>query len=83
MTGAQLQRFKNEFLEYYCDMLLSAEIDQNKNLIVFVRPDLDFDETITYLTDSILDTVDFEEHLNVYVAHLAQMNLPPRHQLNL
>jgi len=67
MTTAQLEKFRTEFLEYYSEQLLNAEIDENQNLIAYVRPDLDFDQTVAYLSDSILDTVDFEEHLDVYV----------------
>ncbi|MFI5452220.1 hypothetical protein ACHMWN_08695 [Pedobacter sp. UC225_61] len=54
-------------MEYYNDMLLSGEIDQGKNLIVYVRPDIDFEAAVSHLRDSILDAVDFEEHLDVYI----------------
>lgn len=67
MTTIQLEHFKNEFLAYYSEVLLSAEIDENQNLIAYVRPDIDFDETVAYLSDSILDTVNFEEHLDVRI----------------
>jgi len=67
MNDQQLSIFKDDFFAYYRDLLISTEIDSSNNLIVFVRPDLDFDETVAYISDSILDTVVFEEHLDVYV----------------
>jgi hypothetical protein len=67
MTDAQLEKFKAEFLDYYSDLLLSAEVDKNQNLLIYIRPDIDIDETLAHISGSILDMVDFEEHLDVYV----------------
>jgi len=67
MTTQELEMFRNEFLEYYHDYIISADFDENENLIVFSKPYLNFDEVIFHLAESILDTVNFDDHIDVHL----------------
>jgi len=66
-TKEELERWSAEFLEYYKDYIISAKIDEDENLIVVARPELEFQDVLEYISDSILDTVEFEEHLDVHL----------------
>ncbi|MDQ8051944.1 MAG: hypothetical protein REI78_02910 [Pedobacter sp.] len=67
MSPAQLEQFRKEFLEHYQNLLEKAEIDQNGNLVATMRPNVIFDEAANHIRESILDTVDFEEHLDIHL----------------
>ena len=67
MTRRQLEIFREEFLMYYEDYILIADFDQQENLVVYSTPYLNFDEVIVYVCESLLDTVDFEDHLAIYL----------------
>lgn len=63
----QLQKFSEEFLAYYREYIISAHLDENENLIVVARPEIEFQKVLEYISDSILDTVKFDEHLDVHL----------------
>ena len=67
MAPKRLEKFRANFLAYYKDYIISAQIDENENLVVVSRPELEFQTVLEYLTDSILDTVMFDEHLEVHL----------------
>jgi hypothetical protein len=64
MIKPQLERFRNEFLDYFQEDILLAEFDGHNHLIVFANPFLKFDELIVDICDHISETA-FD--LNVYV----------------
>ncbi len=66
-TREELEKWSVEFLEYYKDYIISAKIDEDENLVVVSRPELEFQVVLEHLSDSILDTVSFEEHLDVHL----------------
>jgi len=67
LSKEQLENFKDEFLAYYKDYIIAASIDQDENLVVVARPELEFQKVFAYISASILDTVNFEEHLDVHL----------------
>ena len=67
MTERQLEKFRITFLSYYTDYIISAKIDENENLVLIARPECEFQDVLEYISDSILDTVTFDEHLDVHL----------------
>ena len=67
LTNEKLANFATNFLAYYKEYIISAHFDENQNLVVVARPELDFQTVVAYLTVSILDTVNFDEHIDVHL----------------
>ena len=67
MTRPRLERYRKTFLSYFDDYVLAADFDVQQNLVVYTTPYRNFDEVIIEVCEGLIDTVDFSDHLFVYL----------------
>jgi len=61
------ENFRKAFLDYFDQEVISADFDEQQNLIVFVSPYLNFEEIIMNICDNILETVYFRQQLQLHL----------------
>jgi hypothetical protein len=67
MTRPRLERYRKQFLDYFEDHVIAAEFDDNLQLIVYANPYRNFDETVMEICEGLFDTVNFNDHLYLYL----------------
>ena len=67
ITRPVFEKFRQDFLAYFKDDVISAEFDSWQQLIVLVNPYRDFEEIVMQICENILETVYFRQHLELYI----------------
>ncbi|TKC09885.1 hypothetical protein FA048_06630 [Pedobacter polaris] len=67
MIRPRLERYRKHFLNHFEDYIIAAEFDAGQNLIVYATPYQNFDEIIMEICEGLVDTVDFPDHLFLYL----------------
>jgi hypothetical protein len=66
-TTQQFELFRNEFLDYFGEHIITADFQSPNTLVVYTNPYLQFGELLTYICDSIFDMIHFCEHVNLHL----------------
>ena len=67
MTRPRLERYRKHFIHYFEEYIIAAEFNESQQLIVYTNPYKEFDHTVMEICEGLLDTVDFPDHLSLYV----------------
>ncbi|TKC10523.1 hypothetical protein FA048_10085 [Pedobacter polaris] len=67
MIRPRLERYRKYFLNHFDNYVLAAEFDLKKNLVVYATPYQDFDEIVIEICEGLVDTVDFSDHVLLYL----------------
>ncbi|RYF16447.1 MAG: hypothetical protein EOO42_16485 [Flavobacteriales bacterium] len=61
------EKFRERFLFYFEGEVLTAEFDNDQNLIVFANPYVDYSDLVIHICESVAELVYFRQRLLLYL----------------